>query len=263
VNASDWKKRSGVMDEGLPQYLGHEAAGVVDEVGGSVTDVGVGDRVVGFSAAGAAQAEKSVLNQWVAIPEAMSFVDAAALPAVVETAARALDRLGVAGGNTLLITGASGSVGSAAVQFAVRRGARVIGAGSPATHDWLRSLGAEPVAYGEEMVDAVRALAPEGVDLALDVAGAGDLADLIALTGGSTDAVVTVADVAGADEHGVHFCSGADGRADHALGGTVRLATTGAFRIAVERTFPLADVAEAHRLGEAGEVRGKIVLTVE
>ena len=75
-------------------------------------------------------------------------------------------------GSAVLINGASGNVGGAAVQLAVARGAHVIGTASPANHDYVRSLGAEPVAYGEGMVDRVRALAPEGVDLALDVAGA-------------------------------------------------------------------------------------------
>src|SRR6185503_19866684 len=127
VNASDWKKRRGLMDGELPQTMGHEAAGVVDELGEGVADVAVSDRVFGFSAEGAAQA---------------------ALAAAIETSTRALDQLGLGRGRTLLINGASGSVGSAAVQLAVVRGARVIGIASLANHEYLRSLGAEPVAYG-------------------------------------------------------------------------------------------------------------------
>jgi hypothetical protein len=87
--------------------------------------------------------------------------------------------------STLLINGASGSVGSAAVQLAVVRGARVIGTASPANHEYLRSLGAEPVAYGEGLVERVRALAPQGVDGALDVAGSGVLPQLIELAAAS------------------------------------------------------------------------------
>src|SRR5580692_11666643 len=131
VNASDWKKRQGLMDPELPQTLGYEAAGVVDELGEGVADVAVGDRVFGFSAEGAAQAELAVLSWYAPIPPSLDFAGAAALPAAVETATRALDQLGVGSGSTLLINGASGSVGSAAVQLAVVRGARVIGTASP------------------------------------------------------------------------------------------------------------------------------------
>lgn len=262
VNASDWKKRSGQMDQELPQSLGYEAAGVVDEVGEGVVGVHIGDEVVGIGGGGAAQAELAVLSTWAPIPASLDFVGAAALPSTVETAARVLDQLGVTRGNTLLINGASGSIGSAAVQFAVHRGARVIGTGSPATHDSLRSLGAEPVAYGEGMADRVRAIAPEGVDLALDVAGSGVLPELIDLAGGPEN-VVTIADFPGARQYGVRFSRGSDGRAEYAIALAMQLIDEGSFRIPVGQTSPLEDVAHAHRVGESGKVRGKLVLTVE
>ena len=261
VNASDWKKRQGQLDQELPQTLGYEAAGVVDEVGAGVTGVHIGDQVVGVGGGGAAQAEFAVLSTWVAIPTSLDFAGAAALPSTVETAARALDQLGVTEGSTVLINGASGSIGSAAVQFAVHRGARVIGTGSPVTHDYLRSLGAEPIAYGEGMSDRVRVIAPEGVDLALDVAGSGVLPELIDLAGGA-DHVVTIADFPGAQQHGVRFSRGDSGRAEYALELAAELVDSGAFQIPVGATFPLVDVAEAHRVGESGKVRGKLVLTV-
>lgn len=207
VNPSDWKKRAGLMDEELPQTLGYEAAGIVDALGEGVTDAAVGDRVFGFCAEGAAQAESAVLSYYAPIPPSLDFAGAAALPAAVETATRALDQLGVGSGGTLLVNGASGSIGSAAVQFAAARGAQVIGTASPANHAYLRSLGAVPVAYGDGLVERVRALAPDGVDLALDVAGSGVLPELIGLAGGP-EHVLTVADFAGAQEHGVRFSRG-------------------------------------------------------
>ncbi|MFJ8951004.1 NADP-dependent oxidoreductase [Streptomyces sp. NPDC102381] len=261
VNASDWKKRQGLMDQELPQTMGYEAAGVVDEIGDGVEEVAVGERVFGFGGDGAAQAERAVLSAWAAIPASLDFAGAAALPSSVETAARALDQLGVRSGGTLLISGASGTVGSAAVQLAVARGAQVIGTGSPATHDRLRELGAEPVAYGDGMTDRVLALAPNGVDLALDVAGSGILPELIDLAGGA-DHVVTVADFEGAQRHGVRFSRGDTGRAVYALGQAAELIAAGRFTLPVGRTFPLADVAEAHRVGESGQVRGKLVLLI-
>ena len=261
VNPSDWKKRRGLMDEGLPQTMGHEAAGVVDELGAGVSGVDVGDRVFGFSAEEAAQAELAVLSSYAPIPPSLGFAAAAALPAAVETATRALDQLGVEGGSTLLINGASGSVGSAAVQLAVVRGARVIGTASPASHEYLRSLGAEPVAYGEGIVERVRALAPDGVDAALDVAGSGVLPELIELAG-SPEHVVTIADFAGAQEYGVRFSRGDDGRALHALAEIGELIESGRFSLPVAKTFPLAEIAEAHRVSEDGHARGKLVLLV-
>jgi NADPH:quinone reductase-like Zn-dependent oxidoreductase len=265
VNPSDWKKREGLMDPELPQTMGHEAAGVVDELGEGVADVAVGDRVFGLSAEGAAQAELAVLSFYAPIPPSLDFTGAAALPAAVETATRALDQLGVGAGagsgGTLLINGASGSVGSAAVQLAVVRGARVIGTASPANHDYLRSLGAEPVAYGEGLAGRVRVLAPGGVDAALDVAGSGVLPELIELAGGP-EHVVTIADFGGAHEHGVRFSRGDAGRAVHALAEIGELIDSGRFSLPVARTFPLAEIAQAHRAGEDGNVRGKLVLVV-
>ena len=265
VNPSDWKKREGLMDPELPQTMGYEAAGVVDELGEGVADVAVGDRVFGLSAEGAAQAELAVLSFYAPIPPSLNFAGAAALPAAIETATRALDQLGVGAGagrgSTLLINGASGSVGSAAVQLAVVRGARVIGTASPANHDYLRSLGAEPVAYGEGLAGRVRALAPDGVDAALDVAGSGVLPELIELADGS-EHVVTIADFAGAQELGVRFSSGDAGRAVHALAAIGELIESGRFSLPVAQTFPLAEIAAAHRAGEDGHVRGKLVLVI-
>ncbi|WP_163510054.1 alcohol dehydrogenase catalytic domain-containing protein [Fodinicola acaciae] len=255
VNASDWKKRQGLMDQQLPQTMGHEAAGVVDELGDGVTDVRVGDRVFGFDTTGAAQAELAVLAWYAPIPPSLDFAAAAALPVAVETAARALDQLGVQSGSTLLVNGASGSIGRAAVQIAVSRGVRVIGTCGPASHDAVRSLGAEPVAYGDGMADRVRAIA--SVDHALDVAGNGVLPELIELTGDARR-VITIADFDGAQQHGVRFSKGDEGRALYSL----KLIEPCGWSIPVGKTFPLAEVAEAHRAGESGQVRGKLVILV-
>lgn len=262
VNASDWKKRQGLLDPDLPQTLGYEAAGVVDVLGEGVSGVAVGDRVFGFSSDGAAQAELAVLSVWAPIPASLDFAEAATLPSAVETAARALDQLGVADGNLVLINGASGNVGSAAVQLAGARGAAVIGIAGPANHDYLRAVGAEPVAYGEGMVDRVRALAPDGVDLALDVAGSGVLPELTELAGGRPEHVLTIADYVGAERYGVRFSRGDTGRALYVLGEIGELIESGRFILPTVQTFPLADVELAHRAGEEG-VRGKLVLVVD
>jgi NADPH:quinone reductase-like Zn-dependent oxidoreductase len=261
INPSDWKARNGQMGGELPQTTGRDVAGVVDEVGAGATDVAVGDRVFGFSDDGAGAAELALLSYYAPIPPSLGFAEAAGLPVAIETATRSLHALGVGAGSTLLVNGAAGGVGSAAVQLAVARGARVIGTASPANHAYLRSLGAEPVAYGEGLVERVRALAPDGVDVALDVAGSGVLPELIDLAGGP-EHVVTVADFNGAQQHGVAFSRGDAGRAVHALADIGALISSGRFSLPVAQTFPLAEIAQAHRVSEDGHVRGKLVLLV-
>jgi NADPH:quinone reductase-like Zn-dependent oxidoreductase len=264
INATEWKLRKGVLSFGadLPQTTGRDVAGVVDEVGEGVTDVAVGDRVFGVSDDGAGAAELVLATYRAPIPPSLGFVDAAGLPIALETATRAIDQLGVATGSTLFINGSSGGIGSTAVQLAVARGARVIGAASAANQNYLSLLGAEPVTYGESMVERVRALAPDGVDVALDVAGNGVLPELIDLAGGAQN-VVTLADFDGSAEHGVRFSNGfVDGHAFHALAEVGKLVEAGRFWLPVDRTFPLTEIAEAHRFSENGHVRGRLVLVI-
>jgi NADPH:quinone reductase-like Zn-dependent oxidoreductase len=263
ISATDPKLRAGTLTFGapLPQTTGRDVAGVVDETGEGVTDVAVGDRVFGISDGGGA-AELALLTFRAIIPPSLGFVDAAGLPVALETATRAIDQLGVKSGSTLFINGASGGIGSTAVQLAAARGARVIGAASAANQNYLCLLGAEPVTYGEGMAERVRALAAGGVDAALDVAGSGVLPQLIDLAGGSQN-VVTLADFDGSKEHGVRFSSGfADGHAFHSLAEVGELIEAGRFWLPVDRTFPLTQIAEAHRISERGHVRGRLVLVI-
>ncbi|ACK49842.1 Alcohol dehydrogenase GroES domain protein [Methylocella silvestris BL2] len=264
INATEWKLRRGLLSfgAGLPQTTGRDVAGVVDEVGEGVTDVAVGDRVFGVSDDGAGAAELALLTYRAPIPLSLGFVDAAALPVALETATRSLDELGVGAGITLLINGAAGGIGSTAVQLAIARGARVIGAASAANHDYLRLLGAEPVTYGDGMAERVRTLAPDGVDAALDVAGSGVLPELIDLAGAPHN-VVTLADIDGAKQHGVRFSNGFHGHAFHALAEIGALIEAGRFWLPVERTYPLAEISEAHRVSERGHVRGRLVLVID
>jgi NADPH:quinone reductase-like Zn-dependent oxidoreductase len=264
ISATDPKLRAGTLAFGapLPQTTGRDVAGVVDEIGEGVTDVAAGDRVFGVSDDGAGAAELALLTFRAVIPSALGFVDAAALPVALETATRAIDQLGVKHASTLFINGASGGIGSTAVQLAAARGARVIGAASAANQNYLALLGAEPVTYGDGMTERVRALAPDGVDAALDVAGNGVLPELIGLACGPRN-VVTLADFDGAKEYGVRFSNGfADGHAFHSLAVVGELIAAGRFWLPVDRTFPLAEIAEAHRVSERGHVRGRLVLAI-
>ncbi|MFJ1649314.1 NADP-dependent oxidoreductase [Streptomyces sp. NPDC088258] len=265
VNPMDWKIRRGWMEQlaptPLPAVPGAEFAGVVDETGEGVTEFAVGDDVLGWSATGA-YAPYALAGIVVAKPPALGWAEAAAIPVAGETAARVLDQLAVRDGETLLLHGAAGGVGALAVQLAVARGATVIGTASPANHDYVRSLGAVPVAYGDGLVDRVRAVAPGGVDAVFDAAGKGALPDSIELRGGSTDRIVTIADM-DAGEHGVVFSSG--GTSPEArragLAENARLAAEGALRVQVARTFSLAEAAAAQELSEGGHPGGKLVIT--
>jgi NADPH:quinone reductase-like Zn-dependent oxidoreductase len=262
VNPIDWKVRSGAMGGDLPKRTGQEVAGVVDELGDGVTGVAVGDAVFGGAAGGGGAAELALVENYARVPPSLDFVGAAALPVAVETAARTLDVLGVSAGQTIVINGASGSVGIAAVQFAQARGARVIGTAGEANQDYLREFGAEPTTYGDGLVQRVRALAPDGVDRALDASGGGALPALVELTG-SAERVVTIADYAGAQQTGVAFSGGmGPERAWHALADAAELIEAGRFRLPVAQTFPLDQIAEAHRVSESGHPRGKLVLIV-
>jgi NADPH:quinone reductase-like Zn-dependent oxidoreductase len=262
VNPVDWKVRSGAMREFMPVALpaidGREAAGVVDEVGPDVTGVAVGDEVFGFAVGGAA-AERAVVDDFALKPAGLSWEAAAGLPVAVETSVRVFTVLGgVREGQTLLINGAAGGVGAVAVQLARARGARVIGTASERNHEFLRSLGAEPTTYGDGLVERVRALSPDGVDLAFDTAGRGGVPDLVALTGDPAR-VATIADF-GAAALGVKVTGGADSRAPDALGEAARLIQDGRLELPIAQTFSFSEAAEAHRVSEDGHVRGKLIL---
>ncbi|WP_405390094.1 NADP-dependent oxidoreductase [Streptomyces sp. NBC_01102] len=265
VNPVDHKIRNGWMEAAFPTPLpatpGSEFAGVVDETGEGVTGPAVGDEVLGRSVTGAYAAYVLADADAVAPrPEGLGWEEAAALPVATATAARVLDELAVTAGDTLLLHGAAGAVGSAAVQLATARGATVVGTASPANHDYLRVLGAVPVAYGEGLVERVRAAAPQGVDAVFDAAGKGALADSVELRGG-TDRIVTIAD-ADAPKYGVAFSAGGGAPVDEGqrLAEYAAMAAVGELRIPVAQTFALRDAARAQELSEAGHVRGKLVL---
>ena len=248
----------------LPHIPGVDAAGAVDEVGPGVAGVAVGDPVFGsvdIARLGGASAQFAVLAFWAAKPGSMSMTEAGAAGSSIETATRALDLLGLAEGATLLVDGAAGGVGSVAVQLAAARGARVIATGRPASHDFLARLGAQPVSYGPGLAGRVRDLGP--VDLALDVAGAGSLDELVAITGDAAR-VVTLADFTG-PARGVRLSLGQyggqpDGR--HGLAVAAELSRQGRFQVPVRAVFPAARAAAAHAAAAAGPQLGKVVLDV-
>jgi NADPH:quinone reductase-like Zn-dependent oxidoreductase len=263
VNPADWKFRRGAFGGDLPQRTGHEVAGVIDEIGPGVVGARAGDRVFGFAVDAAGAADYALMAEYAQIPSQLGFVEAAGVPVAAETAVRTLNLLGVVADSTVLINGAAGVVGSAAVQLARARGARVIGTASLGNHEFVRSLGAEAVTYGDGLAARVLEVAPGGVDLALDAAGGGVLPVLVTLTGGP-DRVVTIADFEGAQSSGVRFSAGMAGdRAENALADVEQLIASGKFSIRIAEVLPLEQIRRAHELSETGHTRGKLVLTTD
>ncbi|MFJ8475330.1 NADP-dependent oxidoreductase [Kitasatospora sp. NPDC094011] len=263
VQPVDLAIREGFRPPGLtvepPLVLGNEFAGVVDRLGPGAGAWRVGDEVLGFRVLGC-QAELVTVDagQLVAKPAGMPWEQAGSLSASGQAAHLALELLGVGPGDTVLVHGASGGVGTVAVQLARARGAVVIGTASERNHDYLRGLGAIPVAYGEGLVGRVRAVAPQGVDAAFDAAGRGALAASVDLVA-DRDRIGTVVDYPEAERLGVRGLRGP--RTAERLAELVRLWEAGGLRIEIAESLPLEKAREAHRLVGGGHVRGKVVLT--
>lgn len=240
VNPFDAKQRAGAVGGEPPAIPGYDAAGVIEATG---------ERVFGQAVSGA-YAEYAVLANWAAIPDDLSFEEAAGYVTPAETAVRSLELVGVGDGTTVVIAGASGGVGSAAVQFALARGARVIGTASDRNRDYVRDLGAEVIGHDE--LGSIEG----AVDAGVDTAGKGSVPQLIELTGDPAK-VVTIADF-GAGELGVHVTG--QSSAWHALAEAADLHRQGRFSLPVAQALGFEQGAEAHRLVEQGSERGKIIL---
>ncbi|GAA4212342.1 NADP-dependent oxidoreductase [Actinocatenispora rupis] len=265
VNPLDRKLRAGALAEWLPVELpyvpGTDVAGVVDALGAGVDGIRVGDEVFGKAQSGSyAQQAIARAERIAAKPADLSWEVAAALPVAATTARHALAAVAVTAGETLVIDGAAGGVGTLAVQLARRAGVRVIGTASEPNHAHLRSLGAQPIRYGHGLARRVAALAPQGVDAALDAAGHGSLPDLIGLVG-RADRVVSLADTT-AQQLGARFLSDEPDDLPAVLADVAALAAAGEVRLPVT-TYRLVDAAVAHADGETGHARGKLVLLAD
>jgi NADPH:quinone reductase-like Zn-dependent oxidoreductase len=265
INPVDWKIMAGgldpLMEVQFPVVPGWDVSGVVEAVGIDVPEWAPGDEVISYARTdwvhGGTMAEYVALPSRLLAPKPAS-VDwdrAASLPLAGLTAYQVLGRLDVAAAETVLVHNASGGVGGCAVQLAVARGARVIGTASEANHDYLRGLGAEPVAYGDGLPERVRELAPEGVDVVVDLVGGVVEQTLAVLKDGGRHA--SVADDA-VEAHGGTWMWVRPSAED--LTELGRLVDRGVLRIELARSVPLAEAVEAYRLSQEGHVRGKIAV---
>ncbi|KRE44138.1 NADP-dependent oxidoreductase [Knoellia sp. Soil729] len=267
VNPVDWKVMAGYLD-GLmqvdfPAIPGWDVAGVVEAVGLDTPEYTVGDEVMAYARKDWVQ--HGTFAELVAAPvrtvarrpKGLDWNQAAGLPLAGLTAYQLLTRLSTKEGDTVLIHAAAGGVGLLAVQVAKAIGARVIGTASEGNHDFLRNLGAEPVTYGDGLTERVRELAPNGVDVVLDLVGGVLETTKAVLADGGRHGSITDGTVAEAG--GIAAWVRPDAADLQAL---ADLVDAGKLTVPVAEVFALKDAAKAFELSQGGHVRGKIAIEV-
>ena len=269
LNRADAAIQAGALDSAVETYFpvvpGWDIAGVVERSGLGAPEFTPGDEVIAYirsdvqrAHGGFAELVSADVRTIARKPGTMSFTEAAGLPLAGLTAYQGIaGALEVKPGETVLVHGAAGGVGSVAVQIARARGARVIGTGSPGNHDYLRELGAEPVTPGEGLTGQVLSLAPGGVDAMFDTIGNGTLA--ASAKAGRPDA--RLASIA---EPGVPGSTDVFARMNRDdLTAVSALAEAGLLSVRVGAVFPLDKAAEAQRAFATGSIRGKVVLQID
>ncbi len=267
LNPMDWKlvgspQAAAAFGVTLPTGFGNDYAGVVDEVGDGVASFAVGDRVHG-AAFGRAVADHVVVTPQaepvIRTPDGVDDVTAATLVIAGRTADAVLRAIDVHAGDTLLVGGAAGGVGVFVVQLARLAGARVLGTGSEGTFDFLRSLGAEPVEYGDGLVDHVRLLAADGVTAAADLVGNETALAAVEL-GVPAERIATIA--TGEPPSGTRATGGRDAAPD-APARIAELVASGQLTVPVAASYPLDRIREAVEVQRDGHVHGKLVLLLD
>jgi NADPH2:quinone reductase len=274
INPADWKSYTGTFGTDpakLPLRLGYEAAGVVTAVGadaaGPAGPLAVGDEVIGFRLQGA-YASSLVVRAAALVPKpaTLDWAQAAGLMLTGATAVHALTAIDAGAGDTVLVHGAAGGVGQMLVQLAVAGGSRVIGTAGSSGADLVRRMGGEPVPYGDGLAERVRALAPGGVTAAVDTVGTDEALDVSLELVPDRERIATIANFARGGEAGIKVLGngpGADpGTAvrDAARLRLTALVEAGRLEVVVAGSYPLEEVAAAHREGMAGHSHGKLVL---
>ena len=269
VGPWDLKAMQGMFgDLTLPYVVGFEFAGTADQVGEGVADVAVGDEVFGteWRASSFAEYRVSLASELARKPEKLTFKEAVALAVAGTTALEGLEeRLNVRQGEIVLITAASGGVGTIAVQMARALGARVVGVSSKANREYVLSLGAEAVFdYRDRDWPAqVRRAFPDGVDALFDCAGGDTLEKAFEAVRDGGRAVGIVFGGAGSAPRGISFERFAAGSGRERLEKVARLADEGKVRVELAAELPLAQAREALERVATGHTRGKVVVTFD
>ena len=265
INPGESKIRQGLLHERWPATFpsgqGSDLAGVVEAVGEGVDGFQPGDEVIGFTDDRASQAELVVIDAENAArrPAGVPWEVAGALFVVGATAWAAVRAVNLSDGDTVVVSGAAGGVGSLAVQLARRAGATVIGLASEHNHEWLRGHGVVPVSYGDGVADRIREAAPDGVDAFIDTIGGGYV-ELALELGVAADRIDTIADFSAPAKYGVKAEGNAAGASAETLAQLAALIEEGALEVPIAASYPLDQVSEAYAELEHNHTRGKIVL---
>ena len=266
INPGEAKIRAGLLHARWPATFpsgeGSDLAGTVAETGPGVTSVSAGDEVIGFTDNRASHAEFVVVEEQnlTAKPAGVPWDVAGALFVAGVTAYAAVRAVALTEGDTVVVSGAAGGVGSIAVQLARLAGATVIGLASEANHDWLTGHGVIPVAYGDGVADRIRRAAGK-VDAFIDTFGA-DYVEVALSLGVEPSRIDTIVRFDAVGQYGVKAEGSAAGSSASVLAELAGLIAEGKLEVPIAGTFPLAQVQDAYRRLAAGHIRGKIVLTV-
>jgi len=267
INPGEAMIRRGAMHDvwpaTFPSGQGSDFAGVVVAIGPGVDSVTVGEEVLGFTENRASQAEYVVVpaSQLVDKPANVSWEVAGGLYVAGTTAYAAVRSVDLKPGDTVVIAGAAGGVGTIAVQLAKRSGATVIGVAGPANDEWLSDHGVIPVNYGDGLAQRLRAAAPDGrIDAFLDFFGGGYVELAVTQLGVAAERVDTIIDFAAVERFGVKSAGNADAADAAVLAELAALIGDGDLEVPVSEVIPLADVQRAYRTLEHRHTRGKIVL---
>lgn len=265
INIGEASIRSGAVQEMFPLTFpsgqGWDCAGVVLAVGEGVDTVAVGDEVVCWGLQHSSQAEQVALSadQVVPKPPELSWEIAGSLCVVGTTAYAAVRAVNAEPGNTVAVSAAAGGVGSLVVQMLRRQEANVIGIASKSNHDWLRSMGAIPVAHGEGLTDRLQEAAPQGIDAFVDCFGDGYCQLAIDL-GISPERINTIIDFEAVQTLGVKAEAAAQATSSPIMSEIAGMLARGELNIPVAATYPLEQVREAFTELEKRHTHGKIVL---
>jgi NADPH:quinone reductase-like Zn-dependent oxidoreductase len=264
INPGEAKIREGLMHARWPATFpsgqGSDLAGTVTQTGPGVTGFAAGDEVIGYTNDRASQAEYVLVEAAHLIPRpaGVPWEAAGSLFVAGVTAWAAVRAVALTPGDTVVVSGAAGGVGSISVQLARRAGAIVIGLASPANHEWLRGHGVIPVSYGEGVADRIRQAAPK-VDAFIDTFGA-DYVQLALDLGVEPSRIDTIANFDAVARYGVKAEGSAVGASAAVLAELAGLIDAGELEVPMAATFPLDQVRDAFRLLAGGHLRGKIVL---
>lgn len=266
INPGEAKIREGLLHDRWPATFpsgqGSDLAGIVEEIGEGVTGFAVGDAVIGFTNSRGSQAEYVVVRavDLTHRPDGVSWEAAGSLFVAGTTAYAAVRAVSVGDGDTLVVSGAAGGVGSIVVQLAKDAGARVIGLAGEANHEWLAKHGAIPIRYGDGVAERIKEVSGGHLDAFIDTHG-GNYVELALDLGIRPDRIDTIVDFRAAGKYGVkNEGNAAAGNAD-VLAKLATLVSEGRLEIPIAMVYSLSEVRDAYRELERGHTRGKIVLT--